>query len=152
MAFISRCATDFSAGVDINGSGDGGNSRNINDNGNSNNTALNWVTHLMQTNSPEANSQIEEAIFDIVNMLSLSGKNNTAFNHWLPLLEQSQEPKIKGRRLNLQGKLCRNLSQYDTALDYLNQSLTIRQAIGDKAGACVTLFNLGHIYAQKKRY
>lgn len=48
-----------------------------------------------------------------------------------------------------------NLSQiydargdYDTALDYLKRSLAIRQEIGDTAGPCATLFNMGHIHWQ----
>ncbi|MEI6847107.1 MAG: tetratricopeptide repeat protein, partial [Chlorobiaceae bacterium] len=38
--------------------------------------------------------------------------------------------------------------EYDTALDYLKQSLAIRQEIGDRAGLCSTLFNMGHIQRQ----
>jgi len=36
------------------------------------------------------------------------------------------------------------------ALTYLKDSLAIRQQIGDKAGLCATLFNIGHIHLQKK--
>jgi hypothetical protein len=38
-----------------------------------------------------------------------------------------------------------------TALAYLKQSLAIWQQIGDKAGLCVTLFNMGHIHAQNNQ-
>ncbi|MBV5303578.1 MAG: hypothetical protein JZU70_05185, partial [Chlorobium sp.] len=38
----------------------------------------------------------------------------------------------------------------DTALDYLKRSLAIRQEIGDNAGLCATLFNMGHIYLQNE--
>jgi tetratricopeptide (TPR) repeat protein len=34
----------------------------------------------------------------------------------------------------------------DTALRYLEKSLAILRAIDDRAGLCVTLFNIGHIY------
>jgi tetratricopeptide (TPR) repeat protein len=37
---------------------------------------------------------------------------------------------------------------YKTALEYLNKSLTIQQEIGDVAGLCATLFNMGHIHLQ----
>jgi len=39
---------------------------------------------------------------------------------------------------------------YDTALKYLEQSLGISQAIGDKSGLCATLFNMGHIHYQNE--
>ncbi len=35
---------------------------------------------------------------------------------------------------------------YDTALKYLKQALAIQQEIGDLAGLCATLFNMGHIH------
>ncbi|MCP4217455.1 MAG: tetratricopeptide repeat protein, partial [bacterium] len=35
---------------------------------------------------------------------------------------------------------------YGSALKYLEQSLTIRQEIGDKSGEAYTLFNLGSTY------
>ncbi|WP_345106739.1 tetratricopeptide repeat protein [Candidatus Villigracilis vicinus] len=40
---------------------------------------------------------------------------------------------------------------YATALDYLKQSLTIQQQIGDSAGLCVTLFNMGFVYIQNEQ-
>lgn len=49
---------------------------------------------------------------------------------------------------------CRNPMNYDargdyeTALNYLKQSLAIAQQIGDKSGECVTTINLGHIHWQ----
>ncbi len=39
---------------------------------------------------------------------------------------------------------------YDTALDYLKRSLAIQQEIGDSAGLCATLFNMGHIYLKNE--
>jgi tetratricopeptide (TPR) repeat protein len=38
----------------------------------------------------------------------------------------------------------------DTALRFLQDSLKIRQEIGDISGECVTLFNIGHIYKQNE--
>jgi tetratricopeptide (TPR) repeat protein len=40
---------------------------------------------------------------------------------------------------------------YETALKYLQQSLAIWQQIGDKAGLCATLFNMGHIHMQNNQ-
>ena len=36
-------------------------------------------------------------------------------------------------------------------LDNLEQALAIRQEIGDKAGLCATLFNIGHIQIQNEQ-
>ncbi len=41
---------------------------------------------------------------------------------------------------------------YDTALDYLKQSLAIRQEIGDKSGASTTLNNMSQIYDARGDY
>jgi tetratricopeptide (TPR) repeat protein len=40
---------------------------------------------------------------------------------------------------------------YETALSYLKQSLAIQQKIGDKAGLCLALFNMGHVHAQNNK-
>jgi len=37
----------------------------------------------------------------------------------------------------------------DTALDYLTQARAIQKEIGDRAGLCATLFNMGHIHLKK---
>ena len=37
---------------------------------------------------------------------------------------------------------------YESALDFLQQSLQISLQIGDAAGLCATLFNIGHIHLQ----
>lgn len=42
--------------------------------------------------------------------------------------------------------------QLGNALDSLNQSLAITREIGDKAGLCATLFNIGHIHLQKDEF
>ena len=41
---------------------------------------------------------------------------------------------------------------YDTALSYLKQSLAITQEIGDVAGLCATLLNIGHIHMQNEEF
>ena len=41
---------------------------------------------------------------------------------------------------------------YDTALDYLDKSLKIRQQIGDRQGEATTLHNIGGIYVARKEY
>jgi butyrate kinase len=48
------------------------------------------------------------------------------------------------------GTLSHARGDFVTALDYLRQSLTIRQEIGDRSGFCATLINIGHIHRHNK--
>ena len=41
------------------------------------------------------------------------------------------------------GLAYRNLGQYETAIDYLQQALDIAQEIGDRSGEALAWFNLG---------
>ena len=54
----------------------------------------------------------------------------------------------EGTTLNDISQIYDARGDYDTALSYLQQSLAIRQEIGDVAGLCATLFNMGHIHLQ----
>ncbi|MGB2747794.1 MAG: tetratricopeptide repeat protein, partial [Thiofilum sp.] len=56
----------------------------------------------------------------------------------------------EGATLNNISQIFRARGDYDTALRYLQQSLAIRQEIGDKYGLCATLINMGHIQAQNQ--
>ncbi len=52
----------------------------------------------------------------------------------------------EGATLNNISQVYHTRGDFDTALQYLQQSLQIRQDIGDVAGLCTTLFNMGHIH------
>jgi tetratricopeptide (TPR) repeat protein len=56
----------------------------------------------------------------------------------------------RAEALGQTGKQLFHLGSYDTALKYLQQSLAISQEIGDVAGLCATLFNMGHIHWQNE--
>lgn len=90
------------------------------------------------------------ALERIVGRLSLFGLYRTLLDTWLPPICKSADPKVRADALNLTGKQHLHLGDYDTALQYLKQSLAIRQEIGDTAGLCATLFNIGHIHWQNK--
>ena len=44
--------------------------------------------------------------------------------------------------------LYKELGNFETAVDYLKQSLDIKNQIGDKAGMCTSLYILGVMYAE----
>lgn len=81
------------------------------------------------------------ALDGIVGALTRAGLYATLLKDWLPTICNSADLKTRGKA---QG-------DYETALTYLKQSLAIQQQIGDKAGLCATLFNMGHLYAQNNQ-
>lgn len=86
----------------------------------------------------------------IVGPLNRDGMYQHLLDEWLLPLAGAEDPLIRGEVLGQIGKQYLDLSDYDTAPDYLKKSLAIRQEIGDTAGLCATLFNMGHIHAQNK--
>ena len=87
----------------------------------------------------------------IVGPLTMAGFYTTLLTEWLPGICNSSDLKTRAEAFGQTGKLLHHLGDYDTALTYLKQSLAIRQQIGDKAGLCATLFNMGHIHAQNNQ-
>ena len=69
---------------------------------------------------------------------------------WLPPAAESLNPRARAQALDILGQAWQSLGDYDRALDFLQQSLAIRREIGDLAGLCPTLFNIGHIQAAKQ--
>ena len=88
---------------------------------------------------------------DIIGPLNMAGFYHSLLEDWLPQPCQSEDLSIRGEALGQTGKQYLHLGDYETALAYLKQSLTIMQQIGDKAGLCATLLNMGHIYAQNEQ-
>jgi len=75
----------------------------------------------------------------------------------LATLEETLQLACSQKYRKLEGTTLNNISQiydargeYETALSYLKKSLAIQQEIGDNAGLCATLFNMGHIHAQNE--
>lgn len=82
----------------------------------------------------------------IIGRLSLQGFYRTLLNDWLPDICRSENKKIQSEAFGQTGKQLLHLGDYDTALEYLKKSLAFQQEIGDPAGICATLFNIGHIH------
>jgi len=68
------------------------------------------------------------------------------FTQALPLFQARKDRKNEGTTLNNISQIYKARGDLTTALTYLEKSLAIRQAIGDKSGMCATLFNIGHIH------
>ncbi|WP_292989666.1 tetratricopeptide repeat protein [Nitrosomonas sp.] len=124
-AFIARSAVDFAEDE----------------------TAWQWWRYLSE-NAPADTVAFYEMAFSVTGQLCLRGKYNIAKERWLSQLCESEDPQLRARALNLHGLMNIHLSNFETALDYLKKSLAIQQEIGDKAGLCATLFNIGHIHLQ----
>ncbi|HHS84335.1 MAG TPA: tetratricopeptide repeat protein [Gammaproteobacteria bacterium] len=88
----------------------------------------------------------------IVGQLSLGGLYQTLLDEWLPPIRQSENPQIRAEGLGQTGKQLLHLGQYETALSYLNQSLAIRQEIGDRSGEGTTLNNISQIFNARGDY
>ena len=71
------------------------------------------------------------------------------YKRQLPVCSSTQQSTLAAGFGQI-GKQYVHIAQYDTALDYLKRSLAIQQEIGDSAGLCATLFNMGHIYLQNE--
>jgi tetratricopeptide (TPR) repeat protein len=88
----------------------------------------------------------------VVGPLTRAGFYATLLRDWLPRICESEDPDTRGAALGQTGKLLFHVGDYDTALRYLQQSLAIRQQIGDKAGEGTTLNNISQIYDAQGDY
>ncbi|ALG66487.1 tetratricopeptide repeat protein [Beggiatoa leptomitoformis] len=71
---------------------------------------------------------------------------------WVEPMQGGEDKAIEGRVLNWLGTTNHALGNYETALRYLQQSLAIRQEIGDKRGEGMTLNNISGIYWSQGDY
>ena len=88
----------------------------------------------------------------IVGPLNRAGLYRTLLDNYLSDICRSEDLETKAEALGQVGKQYFHLGGYDTALGFLQQSLAISREIGDTAGLCATLFNIGHIHAHNKEY
>ncbi len=114
-------------------------------------------THIMQileTCQEQAQweivSELVEAVTDYLDICGYWAERQAALEIGLIAAQQQGNRKDEGRLLNNLGCLHTKRGDYATALTYLEQSLAIRREIGDIAGMCATLFNMGHIYHQNE--
>ncbi len=92
------------------------------------------------------------ALNTIIGTLSLRGLYQTLLTDWLPDICQSENRQVRAEGLGQTGKQYLHIGHYDTALDYLKQSLSIQQEIGDKSGEGTTLNNISQIFKARGDY
>ena len=88
----------------------------------------------------------------IVGPLTLAGFYATLLTEWLPRICNSQDLKTRAEALGQTGKILHHLGDFQNALPFMKQSLTIMQQIGDKAGEATTLGNIGTSYHAQGDY
>ncbi|MGO9376688.1 MAG: tetratricopeptide repeat protein [Syntrophobacteraceae bacterium] len=82
----------------------------------------------------------------------LSGNYEAALAEYRRALAESTSPKERAKHLSRIGGIYMGLSQYDTALEHLNQALEIQVKINDSVGEGATLSRIGAIYQMSGRY
>ena len=88
------------------------------------------------------------ALDSIVGRFNRAGLYQTLLQIWLPAIANSPIPQTQAEALGQIGKQHLHLGNFKEAMPYFQRSLAISQEIGDKAGLCATLFNMGHIHIQ----
>ena len=88
----------------------------------------------------------------IVGPLTMAGFYATLLTEWLPRICGSENLQTRGEALGQTGRLLIHTGDYEVALDYLQQSLTLIQQIGDKAGEGTTLNNISTLYHAQGDY
>ena len=78
----------------------------------------------------------------IVGRLNRQGLYQTLLERWLPPICQAQDLATRAEALGQTGKQHLHLGNFQQALPYFEQSLHIRQEIGDKSGEGTTLNNM----------
>lgn len=100
----------------------------------------------------DRHSEADRLTLDLlVGKYTRDGRYAELLARWLPEARNSPDRKTQAEAIGQTGKLHIHIGDYETALTYLKQSLDIRRQIGDKAGLCATLFNMGHIHAQNNQ-
>jgi tetratricopeptide (TPR) repeat protein len=92
------------------------------------------------------------ALDKIVPYFDNAGLYRTLLNDWFPDILKDEDKQLKGDALNRKGKIHHHLGDYDTALEYLQQSLLIRREIGDKQVEGTTLNNISQVFKARGDY
>jgi len=101
----------------------------------------------------ERHSEADRLTLDyIVNPLALAGFYMTLLIDWLPRISETQDLKTRSDTLVWTGRLLIDTGNYETALNYLKQSLATCQQIDNRAGESTTLNNIGEIYHTQSNY
>ncbi len=110
------------------------------------------VTHKALQLAGEQEAANRLALDVIVGRLSMKGLYKTLLDEWLLPICDSTDAQTKAQALGQTGKQYHHLANYDTALDFLQQSLKISQEIGDKSGEGTTLNNISQIFDARGDY
>jgi tetratricopeptide (TPR) repeat protein len=70
----------------------------------------------------------------------------------LPLFQEVSDKKGEARTLNTMGGISLSQGDYETALDYFQQSLAIYQGVSDKGGEGMTLNNISQIFRARGKH
>ncbi len=92
------------------------------------------------------------AAFRLAGHYRLTGLYPAAWTLNEEVLSHNISPKQNANAMNSLGILSISTGDYETALTYLEQSLTIQQQIGDKKGEGTTLNNISQIYDARGDY
>ncbi|MFZ4664601.1 MAG: CHAT domain-containing protein, partial [Caldilineaceae bacterium] len=110
------------------------------------------TTHAALRRAEQIDQADRLALDWIVGPLNLDGLYHTLLTDWLPAICQSPNPQTRGEALGQTGKQLLHIGQYTAALRDLEQSLKIRQEIGDKQGEGTTLNNISQIFKARGDY
>ena len=94
----------------------------------------------------------ELALNAIVPYFDRRGLYRTLLDEWLPTLRQTQNQQIRGDATGRTGKTLLQIGDYETALKFLHDSLSISREIGDRSGEGTTLNNISQIYKARGDY
>ncbi|ACF12851.1 Tetratricopeptide TPR_2 repeat protein [Chloroherpeton thalassium ATCC 35110] len=111
-----------------------------------------FIVHAALQRAEQTDEADRFALDYIVGKLNLAGLYRTLLSDWLPPICQSEDNFTRAEALGQTGKQNLHIGDYDTALKYLQQSLQIRQDIGDKQGEGTTLNNISLIYQARGDY
>ncbi len=110
------------------------------------------ITHTTMRRAQQTEAAHRFALDKIVSNLSNAGLYHTLLTEWLPDICQSTDAQTRADALNQTGKQYHHIGDYDAAMKYLAQALTIQKQIGDKAGEGTTLGNIATAYHDQGDY
>jgi tetratricopeptide (TPR) repeat protein/CHAT domain-containing protein len=101
----------------------------------------------------ERHPEADKLTLDIlVGKYTRDGRYAELLARWLPQVINSRDKKMQAEALGQTGKLHFHLGNFKEAMPYFQQSLAIRQQIGDKAGEGTTLNNISQIFKAQGDY
>ncbi|GAB6043017.1 CHAT domain-containing protein [Endothiovibrio diazotrophicus] len=110
------------------------------------------TVHQALVDAGETNGAHRFALTTLIPWYDRRGLYRTLLDQWLPPITTCDDPKLRGDAISYAGKFHHALGEYNTALQFLNQSLAIQREIGDRSGEGTTLNNLSQIHDARGDY